>query len=283
MQTSQNTFIPDRLPVKNSLNLVYTLTLFITLLMSVASAAGIIYQGQIYPLVELRRMFVSNDVVNLVVGLPSLLVALWLVRRGRLIGLLFLPGALFFVLYNYLIYLIAMPFNFMLPLNLALVILSVYTMTSLVAGIDGETVKKQLAGQVPERLAGGILAGLGILFLLRNASVIAGALTSQTLIPDGELSTLVVDFITIPAWVIGGVLLWRRKPLGYVSGMGLLYQGSALFLGLIIFLLIQPLLTDAPFALTDIVVVAIMGMICFIPFGLFVRGVLSDESPSPEQ
>jgi hypothetical protein len=53
-----------------------------------------------------------------------------------------------------------------------------------------------------------------------------------------------------------------------------------LFIGLIMFLLLQPVLTDAPFVLVDIIVVFIMGLICFIPFGLFVRGVVSTEKSS---
>ena len=77
--------------------------------------------------------------------------------------------------------------------------------------------------------------------------------------------------------MIGGILLWRRKPLGYVTGAGLLFQASMLFIGLIVFLLLQPLLTAAPFALVDTVVTFILGLICFVPFGLFVRGLLSAD------
>jgi hypothetical protein len=77
-----------------------------------------------------------------------------------------------------------------------------------------------------------------------------------------------------PAWVIGGALLWRRQPLGYVAGTGLLFQGSMLFVGLLTFLILQPLLTTAPFALADTIVVFCFGLICFVPFGLFVRGVV---------
>jgi hypothetical protein len=54
-----------------------------------------------------------------------------------------------------------------------------------------------------------------------------------------------------------------------------------LFIGLIIFLLLQPFLTTAPFVLVDVVVIFIMGMICFIPFALFVRGVVSNHNSSP--
>jgi hypothetical protein len=32
-------------------------------------------------------------------------------------------------------------------------------------------------------------------------------------------------------------------------------------------------LTDAPFAIVDILVVFLMGMICFIPFGMYIRKI----------
>jgi hypothetical protein len=50
-----------------------------------------------------------------------------------------------------------------------------------------------------------------------------------------------------------------------------------LFIALILFLLLRPFLTAAPFALADVVVVFIMGLICFIPSALFVRGVVSNR------
>ena len=78
----------------------------------------------------------------------------------------------------------------------------------------------------------------------------------------------------IPAWIIGGALLWRRQALGYVAGAGLLFQASMLFVGLIIFLLLQPVLTDAPFAAANVAVVFVMGLVCFIPFLVFTRGVV---------
>ena len=194
-------------------------------------------------------------------------------RRGKLIGLLFWPGALFFVLYNYMVYLFAMPFNVAFPLHLALVTLSAYTITGLIASIDGAAVRQRLTGSVPERIAGSILAGLGLLFFLRVIGVMINALTGQAPISETELALHISDFIITPAWIIGGVLLWRHKEFGYVTGLGLLFQASMLFIGLIVFLLLQPFLTAAPFVLADVVVIFIMGLICFIPFALFVRGV----------
>ncbi len=263
------------LPVRRDLTLSYALSFAIAILMAVASVAGLLRRTAIYPTDELLHSFVPNDVVNIFIGLPILLGSMWLARRGKLIGLLFWPGAVFYVLYNYLVYVLAMPLNVAFLLHLVLVTLSVYTLIGLIAGIDGKAVQQRLPGAVSERLGGGVLVGLGLLFLLQVMGAILTALSSQTSIAETELALHVSDFVIAPAFVIGGVLLWRRQEFGYVIGLGLLFQASMLFIGLIMFLLLQPLLTTAPFALADVVVISIMGLICFVPFGLFVRGVVA--------
>ena len=274
---------PASLPLTRALTLSYVFSLVIALIMSVASVSGLLYPTRLYPTDELLQSFVANDVVNLFIGLPILLGSMWLARRGKLIGLLFWPGALFYVLYNYMVYAFALPLNVGLLLSLVLLTLSTYTTIGLVASIDGKEVQRRLSGVVPERLAGGVLTGLGIAFSLLAIGTMVSHLVSKTPLAGPELALQVSDFIITPAWVIGGILLWRREPLGYVTGAGLLFQASMLFIGLIAFLLLQPLLTDAPFALADIVVTLLLGLICFVPFGLYVRGLVSVDRTEDEQ
>jgi len=263
------------LPVKSDLTLIYILSFLIAILMAVASIIGLIYRTIIYPTDDLFRTFVPNDIVNLFIGLPIMFGSMWLARRGKLIGLLSWPGALFFVLYNYFVYTFAMPLNAVFLLHLILVMMSIYTLISLVARIDKKAVQLRLSGAVAERVAGGILVGFGLLFFLQVIVVIVTALNTQTPIPETELAVHISDFLIAPALAIGGFLLWQRKEFGYVIGLGLLFQASMLFIGLIIFLLLQPLLTSAPFVLADVVVIFIMGLVCFIPFALFMRGTIS--------
>lgn len=263
------------LPVTQNLTLIYTLSLVIGVLISVASIAGFLFRTVLYPTDELVKAFVPNDVVNLFIGVPVLLGSMGLAWRGRLIGLLLWPGALLFALYNYLAYVFGMPFNATFLLSLLIVTLSAYTLIGLVASIDASTIQNRLAGLVPEKAAGGILTGLGILFGLRAAGTMIGALVNRIPIASTELSVLVSDFMINGTWIIGGVMLWRREALGYVAGLGLLFQGSMLFIGLIVFLLLQPVLTSAAFAPTDVAAVFFMGLICFIPCAFFVRGVAS--------
>jgi hypothetical protein len=260
------------LPLRCNPTLAYAISLLIAALMAIASVAGLLYQTIIYPTDELLQSFVPNDVVNLLLGLPILLGSTYLARRGKLVGLLLWPGALFYVFYTYVVYVLSMPLNLPFLLHLALVTSSAYAMIGLVAGIDGSAVQHRLAGAVPERAGGGVLAGLGILIFARVVSVLVGALISRSPVAPVELALHVSDFMLAPAWIIGGVLLWRREPLGYVAGLGLLFQASMLFVGLIVVLILQPFMTAAPFAPIDVLLVFVMGLVCFVPLALFVRG-----------
>lgn len=254
-------------------------TLVVALLMALLALAGLLAQDTVYPSAELRRTFLPNDLVNLMVGLPFLLGVLWLAWRGRLLGLLCWPGALFFVTYNAIAYVYALPPGWPLLLNVTLLALTLYTLIAGVARIKGASVQRHLAGHAPVRLASGVLIGLGVLFLLRSAGVIA---TAGASLPRTELAVLVADFLTMPAWILGGALLWRRQRLGYVSSVGLLFQASMLFVGLLAWLLLAPLLTGAPLAGVDVVVIFVMGLFCFVPFGFFVRSVLAASAVEAE-
>ena len=64
--------------------------------MAAASLAGVFFRLALIPgRGAARRAFLANDLVNLLIGLPILLGSLELAKRGKLIGLLFWPGALF--------------------------------------------------------------------------------------------------------------------------------------------------------------------------------------------
>jgi hypothetical protein len=266
-----------QIAIVGQLKPAYLCSLLIAVLMGASSMASLLFQETVYATEELVEGFVPNDVVNVTIGLPVMLGALWLARRGKLIGLLLWPGALFYVLYNYLVYLFAMPLNELFPAYLLLVTLSAYTIMGVIASIDGRTVERALASRVPVRLAGGFLAAIGTLFALRAIGLLAGALINESPVAKVEQALLVTDFLAGPAWVIGGVLLWQRRRLGYVVSVGLLYQASMLFAGLVIVLILQPFLTGLPFARADTLIVAVLGIVCSIPFALFVRGVVTNQ------
>ena len=270
----------DNLPIKGNLKLVYILSLLVTCLFVFTSVFGILFGSTIYPTEELFNNFIPNDVVNLLIGLPVILGSIVLTLRGKLVGLLFLPGSLLFVVYNYMIYILAIPLNWASLFYLILIILSVYAIIKLFTFINVEKIQQHLIGVVHEKIVGAILVVLGLLFMFQAAGAMIDPLINNLQITGIDLAVHISDFAISPFLVIGGIQLWRQKAFGYVSGIGLLFQASMLFIGLIIFLIIEPLLTKTPFLLIDIIVVSIMGLIAFIPLTLFIRGVSAKNNSS---
>jgi hypothetical protein len=225
----------------------------------------------------LRRLTVANDLVNLLLVLPILLGSIWLARRGRLVGLLFWLGALFVVFYNSVATVVSVPVNVSFLFNLLLLTLSAYTAIALVATIDAGAVRERLAGNVPERLAGGALIVWGVLFLLLVFGALVDPLRNGVPVSAADRGVHVADLLAAPALIFGGLLLWRRHPLGCVAGAGLLFQVNMLFAGLIAMLLLQPFLSTEALAVGDIVVLGAMWLIGLIPFALYARGIWSEE------
>jgi hypothetical protein len=260
-----------------SLKPVLLFSLLAAALTAGASLAGLLSPDIFYPTAEMQHAYLANDVFTLILGLPVLLISMWLAWRGKLLGQLFWPGALLYGLYNYLAYLFGMPFQGLFFLYLVIVILSIYTLIALVAGIDGRTVKERLNGRVPERLGGGVLILLGGAYILLASAVLISNLSGRASLPQPELAVFTADAFVAPAWVIGGVLLWRREPLGYTAGTGLLFNAGMLFVGVIGIVLLQAMMEGGPLPFTDAFVLLIMGLICFIPLGLFARGIWKAE------
>ncbi len=271
-----------RLPITRSLTFAYALSIIVALIMTAVSVVGLLFQTVIYPTGELLLSFTPSDWFNLVVGLPILLGSMWLARRGKLIGLLCWPGALFYVLYMYVPYLIGVPFNVLFLPYLVLVTLSTYTLIGLLASIDGKAVRQRLIDFVPARTSGGILLGLAIIIIVRQTVLIVSALTGQRLVDTSELSSWVADFtVAVPVLLVSGILVWRRKALGYVAGAGLLLGYGVLALSIIPFFVLQARRTASPIDVAGIVSILVMAAICFTLFVFFVRGAASDSSLPP--
>lgn len=261
------------LPITRSLTLEYANSFVVTIIMVVASTVGIMYRSVIYPTEKLSIGFVSTDLLNLVVGLPVLLVSMWLTRRGKLAGLLCWPGALFYVLYIYTSYL-ALPVSVLLIPHIFLIILSAYSIIGIIVSINCDAVRQRLSGVIPAKTTGGILTSIAILVIVYQIISIITVLINQTTPDNVELVQWIDDLVVgSPALLVGGFLLLRRKALGYVAGAGLLLMCSVLFIGVIPAMVFQALSADTPIDVIGILIVLISGMVCFIPFVLFVRGV----------
>src|SRR5690349_11480397 len=98
--------------------------------------------------------FLGQDLFNLVVGVPLLLGVLWFVRGGNTVATLLWPGAQFYILYTFAIYLIGAPFSGLFLLYALLVALSGYATIALLAALDSGPLCKHVRNVAPARSVG---------------------------------------------------------------------------------------------------------------------------------
>lgn len=257
------------------LSLAYVASSVAGALMTAASVVGVVFGPRIYAGTEpkLLPLFVGQDALNLLVGLPILVGSMWLARRGSLIGLLLWPGALFYILYDYGYYALGAPFNWLFVPYLVLIALCTYAMIGVVVSIDGAAVRERLASAVPARSIGGFIAALAVLFTMLWTAMSISALVSGTSLDAIARTVTIMDLtVQLPALLLGGVLLWRRQSLGYVVAAGLLLQAAAYLIGLSAITVLQEVLSAAPIDPTAVAPGFVIGAIALACMATFVRG-----------
>lgn len=241
---------------------------------AVFSAAGLLAPGLMYPGVPAAANIQPNDLLNFLLGIPLLLVPVLLMRKGKQIGQLLLPGGVLYNFYNYLAYTIGLPFQvftigYILILALLLALLYQTLKTQ-----DQDLIRDKLSPQVPARFSGWLVTLFGVLFIGRSAGIFWDAAAGGTTLPQSEIGVLAADIMLSLTLIGGGIQLILRKPLGYTLGPGLMLAVTSLFLGVILLVLVQPLFTGSPLDLEAVQVLIGMGFLFWIPAGFFLAGTV---------
>jgi hypothetical protein len=267
-----------RLPVKGKINIAYIFTIIIAIIITGISIISIIYKDTIYPSDELIKAFYPTDIFNIALVLPLIIIFLILSTKEKLVGLLTLPGLLFYIVYTYINNLLMTPFNVMFLPYLVIVALSIYTTIGIVSTIDRDSVHQRLFDNAPARFPAGVLITLAVFVAGRQVALIIDALMKDANPDVFETVLWINDFIVmVPAMLIGGLYLWLKKPLGYVAGGGLLFSYGLLSLGLFPVMIYQSMFDNKPIEWDGIIVVGVMVLLCFIPYVLMARGMVKSN------
>lgn len=164
--------------------------------------------------------WLGNDGVTLLLVCPLLAAALSGTRRDTPRWQVVRLGLLGYACYNYAFYMLGASLNAMFPLYIALCVAAAIGLVSEVSAPRAAGLAGAFSPRTPVRLLGGYLAGvagcLSMVWLgMWALHVFAGRPTPAT--PDVFRLVAALDLgFMVPALSIGGVLLWRRRPLGYV-------------------------------------------------------------------
>jgi hypothetical protein len=217
------------MPLKYRPTFAYALSGLLCVLLLISSVVGLLYGGggfyDSYP--AALAGLVGQDGVTLVLGIPLLVISVWLTGRGSTSGLLVWSGALFYFAYSYYFYVVG-GFNALFLLYIAIVSASLYGLLSLLFAIDREAIRGRFGSGAPRRPIGGFFVGISLLFALMWGGMIFSNAVAGTR-PDEVLRSVVIIDCTVllPLLFFGGLRLWRGEAWGYVLG-GLLLTKLAL-------------------------------------------------------
>ena len=259
---------------KNKPRIVLLLATGVAALMVILSGMGMLIPDFFYPGPTLRENYLANDPVNIILGLPLFIAGLMLIKKDRPLGTLLLPGALIYVIYNYIGYGLGRPWDWLALLYLGLAALGLIALSVFLLAMDHQAVKANLDGKIPRKVSGWILVVFGLAFIALAISTISAGIREGSIPPLGEAAVSIADIVVSLGWVSGGILLLRKKPLGYSMGLGLLLAASSLFIGLILFFFFAPLVSARPFDWIEVITVLVMGLIGFVPTGLYWKGAM---------
>ncbi|HBV97198.1 MAG: hypothetical protein JL50_09000 [Peptococcaceae bacterium BICA1-7] len=163
----------------------------------------------------------AQDTITMFLGVPLLVISLYMARRNSLKGRLLLTGTLSYFLYSYVMYTFIAMYNQFFLVYVILMATALYAFVLAMLSFDVEELSCSFSEKLPVKLVGGFLLFLGAAVGLLWIGRIVPPLMEGT-VPVGleHYTTLVIQGldlgIVIPAQFIAGVLLIRRKSFGYL-------------------------------------------------------------------
>lgn len=204
----------------------------------------------------------AQDIANLAVASPALLILAGLAIRGSLRAYLLWLGVLTFTVYNYVIYAFSIPFGPLFPLWVAVLGMSLFALIGGLTTVDHGRVAASFTNRRAVAVVAWSLIVIAILFGLLWLSedvpaLLAGGVPQSVrdmALPTNPVHVLDLAFF-LPAVIYTGVQLLRRKAFAFVAAPAFL-----------VFLV----LTGVPIMLTPVVQVsrgatAVWGV--FVPIG----------------
>jgi hypothetical protein len=171
----------------------------------------------------------AQDIANLALASPALLILAVLALRGSLRAYLLWLGVLTFTVYNYVIYTFSVPFGPLFLLWVAVLGLCIYALIGGMTAVDHREVARRFTSRRAVNVTAWFLIVtallFGMLWLSEDVPALLAGNRPQSLIdmalPTNPVHILDLAFF-LPAAIITGVLLLKRKPFAYTLAPALI-------------------------------------------------------------
>jgi hypothetical protein len=211
------------------------LALAAAILMGLASAGGIwlpfVY---VQETASWAAQGTGQDIVNLAVVLPAMLIALYAASAGSLRAVLVVSGLLIYLVYSYVLYAFFVHFNLLFPIYVATLGTSFWALVGIVHDVRHDQIRELFEGKTGRAQSVYLMISallFGVLWMSGIASSIMSGDTPRELVEVGltvnPVHVLDLAFV-LPAMVVTSILLHQQHPLGWLWAVPLVTFAAAM-------------------------------------------------------
>jgi len=190
-----------------------------------------------YDSVSMASQAVAQDIVTLFIGVPLLIVSLYLFRKGLLKGKLLLAGTIAYFLYTYMSYSFLSMFNQFFLIDVILMSASFFAFVLTMMSFDIDKLSSYFSEKLPVKFVGGLLISIGTIFgLMWLGTVVPSIISGTAPTVLEQYTTLVIQAMdlafVVPTAFLAGILLIKRKPFGYLLSSVVTVKGITMLTAL---------------------------------------------------
>jgi VanZ family protein len=144
--------------------IIYTNSIAIAILASIATLAGLFWKGLYqHDTISGAAQMMGQDLVTLVICIPILLGTLYLIRKNSLRGQLIWMGTIFYFLYSYASMAFLTSYNQLFLVYVTIFSISLYTLLGELINLDIKSIKKSFTPGRINKIAAVFLGIIGLM------------------------------------------------------------------------------------------------------------------------
>ena len=224
---------------------------------------------------------IAQDFVTLIMVVPGMIAALFLIKRKRVVGLFLLTGLFGYMLYTYMSYAFLMAYNDLFLLYVANMTLSFYGLMLCIISLENDMVIESIKERMPVKGLRIFLICSGVaIFLMWIGRIIPTI--GKDLAPAGldNCTTLVIQAmdlgIIVPACFVIAHLLKIKHKLGYILGPVIIVKAVTLVTAVFAMALYMKI-SGIEVAAIEFIVFGIMTVLSFYYFFRIMKMIAKSE------
>jgi len=219
---------------------------------------------------------IAQDIVTLLLGLPLLLISLYLFRKGLIRGKLLLAGTIAYFLYTYTSYSFLSMLNQFFLIDVALMSASFFAFVLTMMSFDIENLSSYFSEKLPVKFVGGLLVFIGTIFGLMWLGMIAPSISGTAPTVLEHYTTLVIQAMdlsfVVPTAFLAGILLIKRKSFGYLLSTVVTVKGITMLTALTA-MVINQMLAGIEVGLAILILIPLLNIIIIYSLYLIMKNI----------